>query len=162
MPGARCGCAAGAVRWAQSSARMSVMSERLLVSLSLALIGLLLLGVGAGGGGRGGPRGGRRGPPAVLRGWMNPLSENWMAERVVLLGLPTVGALLVCVALAAAPHQWTVLRLLAIAGMVVLAVPALYFLIAPLPLPGFLYPGWARRLRDGREARMRAFLTGQI
>lgn len=45
MPGARCGCAAGAVRWAQSSARMSVMSERLLVSLSLALIGLLLLGV---------------------------------------------------------------------------------------------------------------------
>ena len=43
MPGARCGCAAGAVRWAQSSARMSVMSERLLVSLSLALIGLLLL-----------------------------------------------------------------------------------------------------------------------
>ncbi len=153
MPGARCGCAAGAVRWAQSSARMSVMSERLLVSLSLALIGLLLLGVALWL---------RTGRPAVLRGWMNPLSENWMAERVVLLGLPTVGALLVCVALAAAPHQWTVLRLLAIAGMVVLAVPALYFLIAPLPLPGFLYPGWARRLRDGREARMRAFLTGQI
>lgn len=153
MPGARCGCAAGAVRWAQSSARMSVMSERLLVSLSLALIGLLLLGVALWL---------RTGGPAVLRGWMNPLSENWMAERVVLLGLPTVGALLVCVALAAAPHQWTVLRLLAIAGMVVLAVPALYFLIAPLPLPGFLYPGWARRLRDGREARMRAFLTGQI
>lgn len=153
MHGARCGCAAGAVRWAQSSARMSVMSERLLVSLSLALIGLLLLGVALWL---------RTGRPAVLRGWMNPLSENWMAERVVLLGLPTVGALLVCVALAAAPHQWTVLRLLAIAGMVVLAVPALYFLIAPLPLPGFLYPGWARRLRDGREARMRAFLTGQI
>ncbi|HJC68074.1 hypothetical protein [Brachybacterium sp. EE-P12] len=129
------------------------MSERLLVSLSLALIGLLLLGVALWL---------RTGRPAVLRGWMNPLSENWMAERVVLLGLPTVGALLVCVALAAAPHQWTVLRLLAIAGMVVLAVPALYFLIAPLPLPGFLYPGWARRLRDGREARMRAFLTGQI
>ena len=153
MPGARCGCAAGAVRWAQSSARMSVMSERLLVSLSLALIGLLLLGVA---------RGLRTGRPTVRRGWVNPQSEKWMAERVVLLGLPTVGALLVCVALAAAPHQWTVLRLLAIAGMVVLAVPALYFLIAPLPLPGFLYPGWARRLRDGREARMRAFLTGQI
>ena len=152
MPGARCGCAAGAVRWAQSSARMSVMTERLLVSLSLALIGLLLLGVALWL---------RTGRPAVLRGWMNPLSENWMAERVVLLGLPTVGALLVCVALVAAPHQWTALRLLAIAGMVVLAVPALYFLIAPLPLPGFLYPGWARRLRDGREARMRAFLTGQ-
>ncbi|MEJ6542363.1 hypothetical protein PQI65_04015 [Brachybacterium paraconglomeratum] len=128
------------------------MTERLLVSLSLALIGLLLLGVALWL---------RTGRPAVLRGWMNPLSENWMAERVVLLGLPTVGALLVCVALVAAPHQWTALRLLAIAGMVVLAVPALYFLIAPLPLPGFLYPGWARRLRDGREARMRAFLTGQ-
>ena len=150
MPGARCGCAAGAVRWAQSSARMSVMSERLLVSLSLALIGLLLLGVALWL---------RTGRPAVLRGWMNPLSENWMAERVVLLGLPTVGALLVCVALAAAPHQWTVLRLLAIAGMVVLAVPALYFLIAPLPLPGFLCPAWARALRDTREERMEALLS---
>lgn len=128
------------------------MSERLLVSLSVALVGLVLLGVALWL---------RTGRPTALRGWMNPLAENWMAERVVLLGLPTVGALLVCVAVAAAPHQWTALRLLAIGAMVLLIVPAVYFLIALLPLPGFLYPGWARRVRDGREARMRAFLTGR-
>ena len=124
----------------------------LVVPLVVGLVGLLMIGLGLWL---------RAGRPAAMRRWMNPLSENWMEERVVLLGMPTVGALLVCLAAVAAPHQWTVLRLLAIAGMVVLAVPALYFLIAPLPLPGFLYPGWARRLREGREAQMRAFLTGQ-
>ena len=128
------------------------MSERLLVSLSLALVGLVFLGVALWL---------RTGRPTALRGWMNPLAENWMAERVVLLGLPTVGALLVCVAVVAAPHQWTALRLLAIGAMVLLIVPAVYFLIALLPLPGFLYPAWARRVRDGREARMRAFLIGR-
>ncbi|MEO2098611.1 MAG: hypothetical protein ABGX90_15875 [Brachybacterium sp.] len=128
------------------------MTGQLMTALGVGLVGLLMIGLGLWL---------RAGRPAAMRLWMNPLSENWMAERVVLLGMPTVGALLVCLAAVAAPHQWTMLRLLAIAGMVVLAVPALYFLIAPLPLPGFLYPGWARRLRDGREAQMRAFLTGQ-
>lgn len=128
------------------------MTSQLMTALGVGLVGLLMIGLGFWL---------RAGRPAAMRLWMNPLSENWMAERVVLLGMPTVGALLVCLAVVAAPHQWTVLRLLAIVGMVVLAVPALYFLIAPLPLPGFLYPGWARRLRDGREAQMRAFLTGQ-
>lgn len=128
------------------------MSERLLVSLSLALVGLLLLAL---------TLWLRAGRPTALRGWMNPLTENWMAERMVLLGLPTVGALLICAAVVGAPHEWTVLRLIAIAGMLLLVVPAVYFLIAPLPLPGFLYPAWARARRDGREARMRAFLTGR-
>ncbi|WP_341854457.1 hypothetical protein [Brachybacterium sp. GPGPB12] len=108
------------------------MTERLLVSLSLALIGLLLLGVALWA---------RTGRPAVLRGWMNPLSENWMAERVVFARPADGRGVLVCVALVAAPHQWTALRLLAIAGMVVLAVPALYFLIAPALFAGLSIPG---------------------
>ncbi|OFT55670.1 hypothetical protein HMPREF3159_09840 [Brachybacterium sp. HMSC06H03] len=128
------------------------MTGQLTTALGVGLVGLLMIGLGLWL---------RAGRPEAMHRWMNPLSENWMAERVVLLGMPSVGALLVCLAVVAAPHQWTVLRLLAIAGMVVPAVPALYVLIAPLPLPGFLYPGWARRLRDGREAQMRAFLTGQ-
>lgn len=128
------------------------MTGQLMTALGVGLVGLLMIGLGLWL---------RAGRPAAMDRWMDPLSENWMAERVVLLGMPTVGALLVCLAAVAAPHQWTMLRLLAIAGMVVLAVPALYFLIVPLPLPGFLYPGWARRLRDGRGAQRRAFLTGQ-
>lgn len=59
------------------------MPERLLLPLLLALIGLRLLGIALW------LRAGR--PPAV-RGWRGPLGENWMAERVVLLGRPTAGA----------------------------------------------------------------------
>ncbi|MFI8777095.1 hypothetical protein ACIGH6_08395 [Brachybacterium paraconglomeratum] len=127
------------------------MTGQLMTALGVGLVGLLMIGLGLW------LRAGRPADASLDE----PAVGELMAERVVLLGMPTVGALLVCLAVVAAPHQWTVLRPLTIAGMVVPAVPALYFLIAPLPLPGFPYPGWSRRLRDGREAQMRAFLTGQ-
>jgi len=128
------------------------VSDRLLVSLAVGVAGLLLLALALWL---------RAGRPLAVRRWMNPLTEDWMAERVVLLGLPTAGALLVCAAVLGGFPGNDVLRLSAVLAMALLAVPALCFLIAPLPLPSFLYPAWARALRDGREGRREAFLSGR-
>ncbi|HJF49601.1 MAG: hypothetical protein LOY01_13995 [Brachybacterium paraconglomeratum] len=101
----------------------------------------------------------RVGRPVLMSRWMDPWSEDWQAERSVLLGLPTAGAMLLCVAAVGAIPEWNALRLLVVGAMGLLVVPMLYCLIAPLPLPGFLYPAWARALRDTREERMEALLS---
>ena len=56
-------------------------------------------------------------------------------------------------------HVGVLRSLLVVGAMGLLVVPMLYCLIAPLPLPGFLYPAWARALRDTREERMEALLS---
>ncbi|MFC0672404.1 hypothetical protein [Brachybacterium hainanense] len=121
------------------------MLERAGISAVLALLGLVLLLAAAAL---------RGGTPSALRFWMDPWYENWQAERVVLLGIPLAGAALLCAAAIAAPVESSVPRLLGIGGLVVLCVPGLYFLLAFLPLPGFLYPRWARLIRAGRAQRL--------
>lgn len=127
------------------------MSERVLVALGVALLGLVLICLSLWL---------RSGRPAFARRWMDPWTEDWTVERVVLLGLPSCGGLLLCAAVIGGTEGWGVLRLLAIGAALLLAVPTLYFLIPQLPLPGVLYPRWAREVRDSRDARMRAFLSG--
>ncbi|EWS79569.1 hypothetical protein [Brachybacterium phenoliresistens] len=124
------------------------MSQRALLAVVFALVGIVLLGIALWL---------RSGSPAPLRFWMSPFHEDWMAERLVLLGLPTAGGLLLCCAAIAAPLETPLLRLLGVALLLVLAVPMLYFLAAFLPLPAFLYPRWARQVQAGRAQAMRAF-----
>lgn len=127
------------------------MTEQLLVASVLVLVGLAALSVALWL---------RIGRPRPLRSWMDPFHEQWIPERIVLLGLPTAGGLLLCTGVFVLASGLLAVQVLAVLGMAVLVIPGLYFLAAPLPLPEFLFPRWAREVRAHREEAFRAWVRG--
>ena len=91
-----------------------------------------------------------RGRSRAARFWMpETLTGSWQLERCVLLGAPTVALMLLDVVVmlvvdtpAATVVGGTVLLLL--------CLPGLYFLLAFLPVPRWLYPQWAKEIRVWR------------
>lgn len=120
------------------------MSPRAIVCVCLALAGVLILVAGAWA---------RSGAFPGSRFWMNPDVEDWQAERFVILGAPIGGIGLGCVAAIGAPIASPVLLILGVAGLVALAPAALYFVLAPIPLARWMFPRWARELREQRKRR---------
>lgn len=95
----------------------------------------------------------RAGGSALARAWMSTgPNEEWMAERLVLLGLPLAGAALICAAALAAPLDLPIVRVLAV-GVLLLLVPlVIWFVLAFIPLPGLLCPRGARAIRERRAS----------
>ncbi|WP_460476957.1 hypothetical protein [Brachybacterium huguangmaarense] len=119
------------------------MPPRATVTFVLMMLGLLSLGLVAWL---------RAGRSSRARAWMSTgPTEGWMAERVVLLGLPLGGAALLCAAALSAPVDWPVLRIVGGFGLVLLTPFVLWFILAFIPMPGLLYPRWARTIRERRK-----------
>lgn len=107
-----------------------------MISLLLVVGGLLLLGYSLWS---------RHGGSRAARHWIDaPPAENWMLERIVLLGAPVAGLALFAIAAIVTFQDIPPLRNLAIGMLALLLLPALYFMIALIPLPLALYPTWAR------------------
>lgn len=95
----------------------------------------------------------RAGGSALARAWMSTgPNEQWMAERLVLLGLPLAAVALICAAALAAPLDLPIVRVLAV-GVLLLLVPlVIWFVLGFIPLPGLLCPrGGASDPRAPRE-----------
>lgn len=94
----------------------------------------------------------RAGASPAARAWMTtgPV-EQWMLERVVVLGMPLLGVALLCASVLAAPWEIPALRLGAIGVLVILVIPTVYFILAFIPIPGALLPRWAREVRRRRR-----------
>lgn len=119
------------------------MPPRVTVTLVLMILGLLALGLAAWL---------RAGLSPRARAWMSTgPTEEWMAERVVLLGLPLAGSALLCAAALSAPVDGLVLRVVGGVGLVLLVPFVLWFILAFIPMPGPLYPRWARAIRESRK-----------
>ncbi|GAA1486729.1 hypothetical protein GCM10009625_35340 [Brachybacterium fresconis] len=99
-------------------------------------------------------------PPA--RHWIAPPpAENWMLERIVVLGAPAIGLALIDVAAILVLEGFPVLRGLAVGVLIVLLIPVLYFVLAVIPLPLVLYPRWAREVVRRRRRYWREFRARQ-
>lgn len=94
----------------------------------------------------------RAGASRAARAWMatGPI-EQWMLERVVVLGMPLLGAVLLCASVLAAPWEIPALRLCAIGVLVILVIPTVYFILTFISIPGALFPRWAREVRRRRR-----------
>lgn len=119
------------------------MSPRALVCFALALLGILILAAWLWA---------LSGRLPGSRFWLNRYVEDWQTERFVILGAPLGGFGLLCVAAIAAPVGTPVLAVLGVAGLVVLSPVLVYFVLAPIPIARFLFPRWARDVRDARQA----------
>ena len=111
-------------------------------SLLVAAVGLALLG---------GTIWARRGRSKAARFWM-PLNlrGDWMLERCVLLGAPTFGLIMLSIALMAALDSPTATAIGGFLIIILLALPGVYFILAFLPVPRWLYPRWAREVLTWR------------
>lgn len=129
------------------------MSEREVGTLVFLAAGLLILApvVWA-----------RRGGSYRARSWMYTPLGQMRTERMVILGGPVCGLGLLAFAALALPPQafgWAfvsteVLAFITAAGIGLLALlvlPLLYWLLIFIPLPDFLYPPWAREVREDRR-----------
>jgi len=114
-----------------------------LPSLLVGTLGLVLLG---------GTLWARRGRSKAARFWM-PLNlrGDWMLERCVVLGAPTFGLLMLSIAAMAALDSATATAIGGFLIIVLLALPGVYFILAFLPLPPWLYPRWAREVLTWRK-----------
>jgi hypothetical protein len=87
------------------------------------------------------------------RRWMSDgVVENWRAERFVVLGAPALGVVLLAVAVLATPFSLAAVRVVAEVLLLLALVPLLWTVLAVIPMPGFLYPAWARRIRTARRS----------
>lgn len=128
------------------------MSQRSVVAVVLLLAGIVVLAV---------TLWARSGASPLARSWMSSgPAEEWMQERVVVLGAPILGVILLCAAALAAPGEIAVLRWPAIIVLVLLILPVLYFIAAFIPLPDLLYPKWARAVRRHRKQMLAAWRSG--
>lgn len=119
------------------------VSQRVLLPLVFFLLGVVLLAYSAWS---------RHGGSRAARHWVSePPTENWMLERIVILGAPAAGLALWSVAAIFLFQDLTILRNLAIAALTVLLIPLLYFMVAVIPIPLLLYPRWAREVVRGRR-----------
>ena len=93
-------------------------------------------------------------PPAIShsktlqcsRHWLPaPPAENWQLERIVVLGAPSIGLLLITIGAMTLPLETPVLRWIGIPVLVMLLIPLAWFIIAVIPVPVALYPRWARQ-----------------
>ena len=116
------------------------MSSSDLTALLIGVAGLALLG---------GTVWAWRGRSRAARFWMpETLLGSWQLERCVLLGAPSFALLMLDLALLAGLGPAA--RPLGGAIFLLLCLPVLYFLLAFLPVPRVLYPGWAKEILDWR------------
>lgn len=113
------------------------MTQRTIICIILILPGLLLL-VYTAWARHGGTPGSRHWLPA-------PPAENWQLERIVVLGAPSIGLLLITIGAMALPSATPVLRWIGVPVLVMLLIPLAWFIIAVIPVPVALYPRWARQ-----------------
>lgn len=98
----------------------------------------------------------RLGFSPAARFWMSDGAvENWRAERFVVLGAPAIAVVLLAAAVLAAPVDSAGVRVVAGGVLLLALVPLLWTVLAVIPVPGFLYPAWARRIRTTRRSRSR-------
>lgn len=122
-------------------------ATRLLVSGGLGLLGILLLAYSAWA---------RRGRSAAARRWMGDgFGSRTVDERMTVLGAPLLGAMCLCVALGVLPTVGEHLMLVAFPLAALLFLPFLVVLMLFIPLPDFIYPRWARPLREANRRRER-------
>lgn len=104
----------------------------------------------------------RHGGSPAARHWIAPPpAENWMLERIVVLGAPAIGLVLIDVAAILVLEGFPVLRAIAFAVLIVLLITVLYFVLAVIPLPLVLYPRWAREVVRRRRQHWRKFRARQ-
>ena len=117
------------------------MSEQLLPALLLGVTALTVLGLTGWA---------WRGRSTAARFWMpeRPIGD-WRLERCVLLGAPSFALLMLDAAVMAGLDTP---QARAVAGPIffLLCLPALYFLLAFLPVPTVLYPRWAKEIQSWR------------
>lgn len=95
----------------------------------------------------------RLGLSPAARFWMSDGAvENWRAERFVVLGAPAIAVVLLAAAVLAAPVDSAGVRVVAGGVLLLALVPLLWTVLAVIPIPGFLYPAWARRIRTSRRS----------
>lgn len=87
-----------------------------------------------------------RGRSKTARFWMpeTPVG-SWQLERCVLLGAP-VFALMMLDGAVIVGFDSPGVTVVGGAVLLLLCLPALYFILAFLPVPGWLYPGWAKEI----------------
>lgn len=78
-----------------------------------------------------------------------------MMERLVLLGLPLAGACLILASGVAIPIGQPAVSVISLVGLVILVPAVVYLLLPLLPIPGIIFPRWARDIRS-RRAQMNA------
>lgn len=123
---------------------MDAPTARLLVSAGLALLGIALLAYAAWA---------RHGGSPAARAWMGTeFGARTVDERMTLLGLPAIGVLCLCGAMATLPVVGKYLLLLAVPLGFLALVVLLLALLQFIPLPAFLYPAWAKPLRLRNQA----------
>lgn len=104
----------------------------------------------------------RRGRSYRARSWMYTPAGSLRTERMVIFGGPTCGlGLLALAAIALPPHAFGLALLgsevaaaAAAAGfvlLILLVLPLLYWVLLFIPMPDFLYPRWAREVREDRR-----------
>lgn len=117
------------------------MSEDLIAPLIVGVAALLLLGLTVWA---------WRGRSPAARFWMpeTPMG-SWMLERCVLLGAPTFALMMLDTAVMVGLDRP---EAKAVGGAVflILCLPGLYFVLAFLPVPRFLYPRWAKEIKVWR------------
>lgn len=122
-------------------------ATRLLISGGLGLLGILLLAYSVWA---------RRGRSAAARRWMGDgLGSRTVDERMTVLGAPLLGAMCLCIALGVLPTVGEYLMLVAFPLAAILFLPFLVVLMLFIPLPDFVYPRWARPLREDNRRRER-------
>lgn len=113
------------------------IGTRLIVSAVLTLVALSMLGYCAWARHGGSPR---------ARQWMDGHAGgwNWFDERMTVLGAPAVALICLCVAASLLPVVGRYLLVITIPVGFLLLIPVLVTILPFIPLPGFLYPRWAR------------------
>ena len=94
----------------------------------------------------------RLGRSAMARRWMGDgMFPRTSQERMTVLGWPALAGLCLCFALAALPVADGLLRIPAALLSIPLFLALLITQISAIPLPGGMYPHWARELRRQRR-----------
>ncbi|AOS61045.1 hypothetical protein [Actinoalloteichus hymeniacidonis] len=92
----------------------------------------------------------RRGRSAAAREWMgNDFGSRTQDERMTVLGAPLLAVMCLCIALGILPTVGRYLMLVTFPIAALLFLPFLVVVLLPfVPLPNFVYPRWARPLRE--------------
>lgn len=116
------------------------VTTRLLVSAGFTIVGILLLAYAIWA---------RHGGSSTARAWMgNEFGSRTFDERMTVLGAPVLGLICLCIAAGVLPVVGKYLMWVTFPVAVLLFVPFFWALMLFLPLPDFIYPRWARPLRE--------------
>lgn len=107
----------------------------------------------------------RIGASPAARSWMgNEFGSFTREERMAVLGAPALGVICLCVCAGTAPMLGRYLAWVAVPVTVLAFIPLLWAMLTFIPIPAFLYPGWARPLKERNkrtERAMKAWLRGR-